>query len=736
MNNTLLIVESSSKCKKIVSLLGGGYRCIATIGHIRSLTGGLSSFDPVSFVPKYEISDGKRAQVNKIRAAVDTASRVLLAADEDREGEAIAWHTCIVCGLDPETAERITFKEITKSALTAAVNAPRRIDMSLVQAQQARQVLDLMVGFRVSPFLWEKLGSLTSKSLSAGRCQTPALRLVYDNQINIDQAQVSYVYTVTGLFTDRSLKMALAKQFTDEEAVEMFLESSKNFLHYITVSKPVPGTLQPPQPFTTSTLQQKASSVLKMPPKKTEELSQALYVAGLVTYIRTDRAVYSSEFIKTAKSYIEAEYGRQFIGDCKAGKTGPGAQEAHEAIRPTDISREDASLSRDANRLYNLIRLNTIASCMPACKQSTIHISATAPESEYRASVKQILFQGWKILYPTDSTTDFAYFTALATSRPTQVKQINAALSIKNQKPHLNEAKLIHELEARGIGRPSTFPSLVSKIQERGYVKRGNVEGKTVTGKDYTLVGSDLTVKEQSKKIGGERGKLILEPLGRMVMEALLDKSQSLFEYEFTSTMETRLDRIAQGHEERELLCKECQETIDNDFGRQTNGIILDSQHTYIVSKYGPVVIKKFKGKKEFINVNQDVDPLSVQDGTVPLSALLKMNKVLGVYKEQKVELVSGSYGWYIQSGTKKISVRDSEADSMTLEKAITLVENQFNRVINSQVSIRKGPYGFYVFYKKKKSSKPKFLRLTNGITCESPDDEVVTWLKERHNIC
>ena len=735
MGFTLLIVESGSKCKKIESLLGAGYRCVATIGHIRSLSGGLSSFDPVSYVPRYEITPSKRAQVSKIQALVGQADRVFLAADEDREGEAIAWHTCVVCGLDPLTAERVVFKEITKSALTAAVNSPRRIDLSLVQAQQARQVLDLMVGFRVSPYLWETLGTLTTKTLSAGRCQTPALRLVYENQVAIDKAQISYVYTVSGLFTDRRVKMTLCKQFTEESAVEAFLENTKSFDHYMSVSEPVSSNLPPPEPFTTSTLQQKASSSLRMPPKKTEELSQALYVAGLVTYIRTDRAVYSAEFVQTAKNYVEQTYGKQLVGDCKAGKTGPGAQEAHEAIRPTDLAREEAGLSMSANRLYDLIRLNTLASCMSPCQQSSIHITVTAPESQYRTTLKHVVFPGWKVLYPPDSKSEFAYIRALSTSNPVSLQQANASLSIKNQKPHLNEAKLIHELEARGIGRPSTFPSLVTKIQERGYVKKGNIEGRTITGKDYILSGNQLTVKEQSKKIGGEKGKLVLEPLGRMVVETLLTKSDSLFDYQFTSTMESRLDNIANGREELEDVCRECQETIDRDFGPQINGVVLDRLHTYIVSKHGPVVVKKHKGKKEYINVNTDIDPLSVQAGTVPLSDLLKTNRELGMHNRSKVELVSGSYGWYIRSGEKRVSVRDTEADSMTLEKAIALIENQFKRIVTPQVSIRKGRYGYYVLYKKTKQSKPKFLRLSAGITCSSTDDEVIAWLKERHNI-
>ena len=396
MSHTLIIVESPAKCAKIEKMLGSGYKCIASYGHIRELNG-LASIDvDNNFTPKFSNIESKSFQISKIKRAITNSGEVLLAADDDREGEAIAWHICQCFKLPIQTTKRIIFHEITETAIKNAVKNPTRLNIDVVHAQQARQVLDLLVGYKISPILWDKIDVAHKAGLSAGRCQSPALRLIYDNQKSIDASPGRKVYNTVGYFTSKNLQFSLNYNHDSEDTMGDFLEESADHSHIYNCSQPRNTTKNQPKPFTTSTLQQAASNELRISPKVTMQACQKLYEEGYITYMRTDSTTYSKDFLKTADSFIKKTYGDKYVredlatlaerGETKKKKKSKkekekenNAQEAHEAIRPTDIARLKAeeSLGSRECRVYNLIRRNTLESCMsPATYKSLITATA------------------------------------------------------------------------------------------------------------------------------------------------------------------------------------------------------------------------------------------------------------------------------------------------------------------------------------------------------------------------
>ena len=484
MTYILVIVESPAKCKKIESYLGAGYRCMASFGHLRFLQD-LKSIDiKNNFTPSFNISESKRQQITKLRKGIQGASEVILASDDDREGEAIAWHICQIFNLPVETTKRIIFHEITQTALQKAIKQTTIINMDVVNAQQARQVLDLIVGYKLSPILWQKISYNSKAGLSAGRCQTPALRIIYDNQKLIDESPGKKVYQTTGYFTSKNLPFVLNYNHDCETVMEKFLEDSVNHDHLYECGKVRSTTKQPPTPFTTSTLQQTSSNELRFSPKDTMRLCQTLYEGGYITYMRTDSKTYSKDFIATAIKMITGDYGKEYISadinsmserkvakkSVKKGtKDDVASQEAHEAIRPTRLSCKklpDTVGKREA-RLYYLIWRNTVESCMAAAKYNGITAISTAPDDhKYRYSTEQVVFPGWKIVAGYDKENPiFTFMQTLKSKAIVEYKKIISNVSMKELKTHYTEAKLVQMLEQKGIGRPS-FSSLVDKIQE------------------------------------------------------------------------------------------------------------------------------------------------------------------------------------------------------------------------------------------------------------------------------
>ena len=626
---TLLIVESPAKCQKIESYLGKDkYMCLASFGHIREIADGLKSIDvDHDFAIKFAIMSSKHAQVAKLRTAIAEAAEVILATDDDREGEAIAWHLCQVFHLSVETTKRIVFHEITEPALKAAVAAPRTIDMSLVLAQQARQVLDLIVGYKISPVLWTYVAHT---NLSAGRCQTPALRLIYENYKEIEASTATMVYTVSGIFTKLNLTFHLSREIeSGEESLETFIRetaAAPDAGFRATVGAPKKATKAPPSPYSTSTLQQAASNELHISPKDTMSVAQKLYEQGYITYMRTDSKVYSAEFVANARDYILKRFGMEgnltddlLLGNLSATK----GTAAHEAIRPTDISRTllPQSCHPREHRLYSMIHRNTLESLMAAAICQTITMAITSPVAvvsvsgtpsscEYRYTAEQVIKPGWKLVaggYDKEAR-EYSYFASLtaasaaSTAHIMPFKRIMTKCSLRNSKSHYTESGLVQMLERMGIGRPSTFSSLVDKIQERGYVKLQDVRGKSLECQEFVITKktdsavASVESKTEVREIGGETRKLVIQPLGIIVIEFLLAHFAPLFEYEFTKNMENQLDEIATGGMIWHELCYKCWFDVTTQLQElKERGVIkeeiqIDDRHSYIMGKNGPVI--------------------------------------------------------------------------------------------------------------------------------------------------
>lgn len=779
MSYTLLIVESPAKCAKIEKYLGPGYKCVASFGHICELNG-LGSIDmDNNFEPKFTLMDSKRQQVSKLRSAIAKAKEVMLAADDDREGEAIAWHICKVFELPVATTKRIIFHEVTEPALKEAVKRAGVINMDTVHAQHARQILDVLVGYRISPILWQKISHNTKSGLSAGRCQTPALRLIYENQQAIDTAPGKKVYNTTGYFTRKNLPFILDHNHEDEDKMADFLESSVEHEHIYSRNDPRKVSKKAPIPFTTSGLQQSASNELRISPKETMRLCQKLYEGGYITYMRTDSTTYSKVFLESSKTFIEKTYGDTYVrddlaalaerggggakkvvpGNGKTVVTDPVAQEAHEAIRPTDVTVIEVGeeLGPREGKVYNLIRRNTLESCMAPAKYSSIAATLSAPdEHTYRYSSEQVVFPGWKVVagYEKESP-DYAFLQTVKMESTIDYKSIVSKVTIKDLKPHYTEAKLVQLLEKRGIGRPSTFSSIVDKIQERNYVKKENVKGKKIKCLDYELTDVELIESESEREFGNEKDKMVLQPVGSLVIEFLIAHFDGMFQYEYTKDMEHRLDLIAKGEKVWYELCAECLEQIEDlseGLVEERITIPIDDSHTYMIAKYGPV-IKCVKGDKTtFKKVKADIDIGKLRSGEYELDDIIEVSehscREIGKHKGTPLLLKTGQYGPYVEWGVTKRSVKlDKALDDITMEDLLPILAEKHNaasivREIDQHTSVRTGKYGDYVFHKKPTWKKPRFLKIHDFVklhgkdsykTCEIP--VIRNWLSETYNI-
>jgi DNA topoisomerase-1 len=778
MSYTLLIVESPAKCQKIESYLGAGYKCIASFGHIQELPGMKNIDVENDFKPTFQPMESKAQQINKIRTMIKSAKEVLLASDDDREGEAIGWHICQVFRL-PLTTKRIIFHEITKDAITKAVQNPTRLNMDVIYAQQARQILDVIVGYKISPMLWTHISRNSKTGLSAGRCQTPALRLVYDNQKEIDESPGKKVYNTTGYFSQMNLGFSLNHSFeiigfnTTTNTMEQFLESSVEHKHIYSCSAPKQTTKNPPTPFTTSLLQQKASSELNISPKETMSICQKLYESGFITYMRTDSATYSLEFIEKASDFIKDKYGDKYVHEevtrlsersvekpkkkSKSKKTDEketSAQEAHEAIRPTDVTCETIgeTFSSKERRMYNLIWSVTVESCMSPALYQSISAAITAPmEKEYKYSTELVNFPGWKIVRGYDKENpEFQFLQTIKNNAVVNYNKITAKVSVKDLKSHYTEAKLVQLLEERGIGRPSTFSSLIEKIQERGYVKKDDVKGKKIKCTDYELVKDELAEIEDEREFGNEKNKLVLQPLGVLVLEFLIQHFEKLFDYEYTKNMELDLDNIAKGNKVWHHICRDCLADINEcskELGDEDKQVIkIDEEHVYMIGKYGPVIKCGTGDSASFLNVKKDIDIDKLKNNQYKLEDIVESktasSKSIGKYKGEDVFIKSGKFGNYITWGENKKTLNGITKDisELTLEEdIIPLIENTVSlntavvRMINSDISIRNGKFGHYIFYKTHRMTKPKFIKLAgfkgNYNTC--PIDEMVSFVEK-----
>jgi DNA topoisomerase-1 len=810
LTKTLVIVESPAKCKKIESYLGSGYKVVATYGHLRNITDLKSINIDTDFAIRWSINKEtlKQKQIELLRSEIGSADEVIIATDSDREGEAIAWHICDLYNLNVSLTKRIIFNEITETAILAAVKAPTRINMELVNAQKTRQIIDMLVGFTISPFLWKHISRTVSSGksdksdksgsgLSAGRCQTPALRLIYDNYKAIQESPGKKVYNTTGCFTNMNLTFDLNNVFTEPENVTQFLNACKNSKFICNVSTPKKSLKKPPEPLTTSSLQQLASNELHMSPKDTMKYAQQLYEGGYITYMRTDSKKYSNDFVDQVKIYIEKTYDKTYISQniealISSSETKEVTeslvQDAHEAIRPVSIDiiniglkdeKIDAKADAKAAKLYNLIWKRSLESCMPSAQYNAVTakinlepeyiFTITNKVCEFVYKAEQVCFAGFHIvdLKPELLVKEYQYFATLKPGVQIIPKKINSLCVMHDLVGHYSEAHLVKLLEDKGIGRPSTFASLIDKIQERDYVKKEDINGQTVMCTDFSLLPSEKNVFEINeinitKQFGNEKGKLVIQPIGIIVIEILIKYFDTFFNYDYTRILENELDAVAKNGKEWLQVCRDCNanlQTITASLIEEPKfSLYIDENHEIIIGKFGPVIksIGKSFDKKEvtFIPLKKEIDinnlppNFKLEDLIEPETTCQgTTDKILGKYKGEDLYIKKGKYGLYVKWGqeTKPLKelgnrpienvnyievLRILDKDILDADKPIGFV-----RELSATISIRTGKFGDYIFYKKPRVKNPQFLKL-KGFTDDYKKcnkDLILNWIKQTY---
>ena len=796
MKKTLIIVESPAKCKKIEKYLGANYKCVGSFGHLTELNK-LEQINFLDFSLKYSIIPSKTEHISKIKKEIQNSKEVIIATDDDREGEAIGWHICNLFNLNINNTKRILFNEITETALKKAITNPTTLNLDLINAQKARQVLDLIVGYKITPLLWKTFVSNTKNALSAGRCQTPALNLVYDNYLELEGNNGEKGFNINGYFTKKSLNFTLSNKFKTNEIVKDFLEESIRFNHIYKQKQIKNNDKNPPEPLTTSGLQQQSNNNHGYSPKDTMNICQKLYEAGLITYMRTDSKNYSKDFIECVEQYIINKYDinyfnkennycneerknnvkNEIINESKDVKSKDvKTQEAHESIRPTkvDIEYLDSNeWSSTERNIYHLIWKISIQSLMTNYKCKILEANISCPfEMNYVYNAELSVFLGFKIIEYNKKEHEemekiFNYLKSL-NEMPIDYNKIIVKELLYNFKQHYNEAKLVQLLEKKGIGRPSTFASLVEKIQTRGYVKRENIEGKKLLCKHYELVEKEITIKEEEKEFGNEKNKLVIQDIGILVIDYLKNNFSQIFNYEYTKLMEEKLDLIANDEETYYNLLnisnKQLDEVLTN-ITIEKHQFKIDNQHTYLIGKNGPVIRKVFDGKTEFISVkdNINLDYLRENQGSYNIDHLIdnekmkkisekKKDNIVGNYKNEPILLKKGKFGLYLEYNKKnyslpkecnfsKFKTKTNEGkDNITIEEAIIIIQNSDNnkdntRIINDNLSIRTSNYGYYAMYKTKTMRKPQFYSLKD---CElniqlCDDSAILNWINDKY---
>lgn len=768
----LLIVESSSKCSIIEKYLGEGYKCISCNGHLRIIDG-LKSIDVKNnFQVEYSIDPDKKAHLSKMKEIISTfpPSHIILATDHDREGEAIAWHLCDIFGFPVETTPRILFHEITRPALQAAVANPGLIDMNMVRAQQARQILDVLVGFKISPLLWRRV---SDNSLSAGRCQTPALRLVYDNEIEAKTKTSAVKHKVSALFFPQNLKFDLNMDFDDEAAALAFLKASPKHNHELTVGAQKVSTRSPPKPFNTSALLQAASNLLHIGAKETMACAQILYQLGHITYMRTENRRYSPVFTEVAAKYIGEKWSPAHVNArLTEDITNNDTNNPHEAIRVTNIQMHDLVLISDTNphveRVYKIIWTNTIQSCMAEATFNTLPLEVSAPQNaKYKHTVEIPKFAGFLALDKSTSskksTEDPSQISGLILrfqmlkDKVVHYNKIETTVGFTGKHSRYTEASLIDKLEEIGIGRPSTFSMLTDVIQTRGYVKRTNIEGKEVECREYVLHSHDVltqgekevdlgdgvkVVENVAKRVqGAEQRKLVIDPVGIIVIEFLIEAFPELFSYDYTKMMELRLDAVASGKEDLVNICRDCYDEIK----RLTKALAKIEKTSYVVDENYMVVFQKTgatlkhktqtteEGKPVFKSIKKTLklDLEVLEAGGYTYEDLVELdNNNIGEWNEAPVLIKSGKYGIFMEyvdedGNTQNKSLKNIQKpiDKIIFQDILPIlsgddIKDTSNklvlRVFTPSLSVRKGKFGPYLYYKTRTMDKPSFFNLRN----------------------
>jgi DNA topoisomerase-1 len=748
----LLIVESPSKCTKIEGYLGDKYKCIASNGHFRTIEG-LKSIDKAkNYCPKFSLIPEKADHVKKMKDIIGQfpKSNIILATDDDREGEAIAWHICDTFDLSLETTIRIVFHEITDSAIRKSLVEQRRVNMDLVYAQFARQVLDILVGFRVSPVLWKYLYHNKDNGLSAGRCQTPALRLVYDCAMSPVETPKDTMYRLTGRFTSMNIEFQLSRELKDTDVCK-FLQSSIGFRHILTINTPRDLIRHPPIPFNTSTLLQQASNNLRLSPKDVMALCQVLYQEGHITYMRTENTRYSDEFVQTAGAYISKQFGDKYIGILESTND----SNPHEAIRVTHIETRElvGKYEGKITSLYKMIWRNTIESCMSNAKYSVTECRINAPDNtHYVNNIESLVFAGWKAVTKEDISDDkhLFYFKSLRLGDPIKYNSLETHIILRTGVRHYTEASLIKKMEDLGIGRPSTFASLVEVIQDKKYVKLANIEGVNLSYTEYKLTDDKIETISVTKIVGAEKDKLIIQPIGIIIVEFLSKYFAELFSYGYTGSMEKRLDNVSRDN--WHTICKECDDTIESltkPLSNVTKEIYkIDTDHDVIFTKNGPVIRSNQSGETKFESIKNEItlDIERLKHGEYALDDILQeKTRIIGEIDGSQVTVKNGRFGMYAEWGDNKQSlktIKKSMAD-ITLEDVTSFAKDtpaggNILRVLDNEFSIRKGKFGPYAFYQRADMPKPSFLNIKKFKESFSycNEETLIKWLCETYNIC
>ena len=726
MAGNLVIVESPAKAKTIQKYLGKEFTVKSSFGHIRDLQDKKLSVDVADgFKPEYVVPAAKKKVVAELKKAADDAALVWLASDEDREGEAISWHLVETLGLDRSRTRRIVFHEITKDAILHAIETPRDIDDNLVKAQQARRVLDRLVGFELSPILWRKI----QRGLSAGRVQSVALRLVVDREKEIIAFQNTPYYKVEAQFVVDGVKVKglLDTRFETLEQARAFLEESIGASYTVASVEKKDAVRFPAAPFTTSTLQQEAARKLRYPVSLTMRLAQGLYERGLITYMRTDSTNLSALALGTAKQFILDNFGPEYSHPRQYKTRSKGAQEAHEAIRPTFIANTDIEGTAQEKKLYELIWKRTVASQMAEAKVlgTSIKVASDKRPEQYGIQATEVLFDGFLKLYMEGSDDevqeDNTILPPMQVGNPLQMRSIAAECKFSQAPARYSEATLVKKLEELGIGRPSTYAPTISTLTTgRGYIFKGDVEGRKVPVTNLTLKGGTVTASAKTETVGAERGKLIPQEIGIVVSDFLVENFPSIMDYDFTANVEQDFDSIAEGKQ----VWNEVISSFYGDFHQKVDATMHDGQYTHVervlgvdpadgrqvVARFGQfgAYVQKGDGddrQSASLAKGQLIETLTLEEAL----KLLEFPRRVGNYEGVDIQVLKGRFGPYLKYGDKNISLpRGADPLRISPEECIQLVKDAVSGASATPVlkefeaagiSVLNGRYGPYIKY-------------------------------------
>ena len=725
MADNLVIVESPAKAKTIEKFLGNGYKVTSSFGHISDLPSKNLGIDVENdFKPNYEVSTDKKTIVKNLKDLVKKSKTVWLASDEDREGEAIAWHLFRTLNLKEENTKRIVFNEITKSAITNAINNPRSINYNLVDAQQARRVLDRIVGYELSPVLWRKVKG----GLSAGRVQSVAVRLLVEKEREIRNYISTSLYKVESLFKNSDEKQFLAKLSTDFESKDgaiKFLNSVNGATFRVSEIIKKPLKKSAPAPFTTSTLQQEASRKLSFPVSKTMSVAQRLYESGHITYMRTDSVNLSTLAIDEAKNQIIKTYGEKYSKPKNFNTKSKSAQQAHEAVRPTNFSTSpDAITDYDQKRLYTLILNRTLASQMTSAEleKTNVKISNDRSEEIFTAVGEVIKFDGYLKLYQVSKDDVNGEGSGILPSFSENEElipgEVYATQKFSRPPYRFSEASLVKKLEELGIGRPSTYAPTISTIQNRGYVEKGSTEAKSRSFIKISLKDSEINEQVLNEKFGSDKGKLIPTDIGMIVTDFLINHFKNIMDYNFTARVEADFDNIAVGKKDWTEMMKsfygnfhpvveDVQQNASRESGKRVLGTHPDNQKEISVrlGKFGPMVqigTVDDEEKPKFTSLPQD---LQIESVTLEQALkLFELPRELGEFEGELIIANNGRYGPYVKYGTKFISITNGKSPtSITIDEAISLIEEKnkadapIHKYEGNDVQKGKGKFGPYI---------------------------------------